>query len=983
MLKVLSALVVSAAVLSSTPLLDANKTRSVTPTSSGEETILYQNDFSNPLTADDILYEGFTVENGVAKNGANSTIMVPTVESNDYSLSFDIKGDGSNFYAFFGNVAGGNEIRYGVEAQGAYYFTRTEDSTGIYDVYNNSMPINGGMIDTPIDLEGGAHLEFKFIDGTSEIWVDGTLRAITNLDNFGNLRYQRRKHFDEQPLTYLRFEWNGGYELDNFVWEEINNDNSVGIVADKTNTVIKSGYFGLPWGGEVLTHDNYKIETKFKMNDELSGDTFHRVVLGGLNNDLHDKVNNGENGDADSYLDFELIMHEDKTAHINVYSHKVDQMWINHFTEGNLINLSDAPNNEIILTTEVQGENVFLSVNGELLKSWTFNDLGFSKGTLQYVTLFHDSDKNCTFENSTFYGYDTEEGAYIYTPETEVFAGETFTINSSIFPSNYSGTYEWYVNDAATGETDDSYTFTDAAEGTYKVQLKSSDFESNILNINVVGKMITITADKLSGYQTDTFEITSTILGDFSSEAPKWYVDGEVRESETDKLVLTNLNPGTHTVELKSSDCTSNVITIEIVRPSLTIESDKTGFYVGETYDFKANLEGISGDVTYEWYLDGSATPIEGVTGDTYHLDTTGMEKGTTHTLYVKVGNVESEIISFFIITNPLEELEQEENWQSIYNMTIEDGVEYGTFIGRKEGDRTYLEANVDGALAYKPTDMKFPSSTTYSLKMDVWVPETVDKPYYYYPTWDNMFGAGKGGETAVEIGTAGLRPYVKNQSNQASAEVNLGKDLTYGAGISKAGDWNTIELVMYNKFVAAYINGEMVMFTTMPNITYPSGLTLCAFPDGGSGRVPIKISNVSVTDLVVPAPDLEQVRVTTSANTISLGESVTFTAQLVPFNAEATTIEWYVNDQKVDGSEMRYTFTPETSGTYKVHCVIDGITSNAINLTVNDSNGGDTPENGGQNNIGYIIGGVIGGVVVLGGIGVGVYFYLKNKKKK
>ena len=972
MLKVLSAFVVGLATIATSQMPTYKKEVSTFNSSDGEE-ILYQNDFSEALNADDILYEGFEIENGVAKNITNATISVPLDDSNDYSLSFDIKGDGGNFYTFFNGVAneGTASIRYGVEGNGAYIFTRLEDDTGIYDIYNNSGQINGGLNNITANLETGAHIEYKFIDGYSEVWLNNDLLFVTNLDNFGNLRYQRRKHFEESPLTNISFEWAGNYELDNFVWKTISRDDAKGVVADTSNThVADGGYFGLPWGGEILNYDNYKVVTKFKMNETLTGDSYHRVVLGGLNNDMH----NTTSSDADSYLDFEILLHEDKKANLNIYTHTDTATFINH--GGDIeVNLADASNGEIILITEVIGEKVNVYINDTLVKELTFEELGFTKGTLQYVTLFNEA-KNCSFENSTFYGFDESTGVVISAPGGDYIEGNNIEFNSTFLPTNYIGDFEWYLNGEATGEKDKTFVLENPKAGSYTVQLKSGDFESNVLTFDVADKLIRINSDKLTGFTTDTFEITSEIYGDFGEEEPKWYVDGEIKESSKEQLTLSNLSIGEHTVQLKTSEVESNILTITITQAEVEIEAEKTGFFPGENADFVAQVEGLSGDLEYSWYLDNSL--VEGETESIFNLDTTGMEEGTTHSLYVEVGGIESDIVSFFIITDPLEKLEQEENWASIYDFEIQDGVEYGTFIGRKEGDRTYLEANKDGEINYVPTDIEFPSSTTYSLKMDIWVPETVDKPYYYYPVWSNMFGAGKNGETAVEIGTEGLRPYIKNQATGTTAEANLGKDLSYATGVSKANAWNTVELVMYNKFVAAYINGEMVMFTTMANVTYPSGLSFNGFPDGGSGHIPFKISNISIYDLVQEAPDLEQVRLTSSAKSIEVGQTATITAQLVPYNAEATTCEWYVNNEKVDGNEFRYVFTGEEAGTFKIHCVVDGIKSNEIDIEVKGaSNDGSNPDN----NIGIIVGSVIGGVVVLGAIGVGTYFVIKKKK--
>ena len=51
--------------------------------------------------------------------------------------------------------------------------------------------------------------------------------------------------------------------------------------------------------------------------------------------------------------------------------------------------------------------------------------------------------------------------------------------------------------------------------------------------------------------------------------------------------------------------------------------------------------------------------------------------------------------------------------------------------------------------------------------------------------------------------------------------------------------------------------------------------------------------------------------------------------ANVNPYNAEYTTIEWYVNDVKVDGANsLTYSFSADKEGEYKIYCKIDNISS-------------------------------------------------------
>ena len=110
-------------------------------------------------------------------------------------------------------------------------------------------------------------------------------------------------------------------------------------------------------------------------------------------------------------------------------------------------------------------------------------------------------------------------------------------------------------------------------------------------------------------------------------------------------------------------------------------------------------------------------------------------------------------------------------------------------------------------------------------------------------------------------------------------------------------------------------------------------------------------------------------------------GGTVTATATLNPFNAEANAIAWYVNGEKVEGAnELSYAFTTDTPGEYKIYCEIDGVKSAEKTITVTAATaGGDT---GGGSNTGMWIGiGIAIGVVVIAAVAVTVVMVRKKKK--
>ena len=138
-----------------------------------------------------------------------------------------------------------------------------------------------------------------------------------------------------------------------------------------------------------------------------------------------------------------------------------------------------------------------------------------------------------------------------------------------------------------------------------------------------------------------------------------------------------------------------------------------------------------------------------------------------------------------------------------------------------------------------------------------------------------------------------------------------------------------------------------MALFFQMNTATVPSGCSFNLYPDGGAGVVPVRIRNISFSGVVEPAPDLVSVNVSLSSVNVKAGETVTATATLNPFNAEANEIAWYVNGEKMEGNELSYTFASEAPGEYKIYCEIDGVKSAEKTITVTAADGGEDDEGG------------------------------------
>ena len=214
--------------------------------------------------------------------------------------------------------------------------------------------------------------------------------------------------------------------------------------------------------------------------------------------------------------------------------------------------------------------------------------------------------------------------------------------------------------------------------------------------------------------------------------------------------------------------------------------------------------------------------------------------------------------------------------------------------------------------------------------------------------------------ELAWEVNPEGVRPYIKDQSTGKEylhTDYGFGLDFSYEGGIAKKGDWNEITVAVSGSYVSMYLNGQIALFFEM--------------------TVPVRIRNICFAGVVEPAPDLESVSVSLSSVNVEKGGTITASATLNPFNAEANTVVWYINGEKVDGSGLSLTFTPEEEGEYTIVCEVDGLRSAEKTFTVTAAQGGGEE---GTTNTGLWIGIGVAAVVVIAGVVIAVVLVKKKK---
>ena len=942
------------------------------PVKAAEENVVIADDFSGETS---IFGDNASLANGeatITKGGGMFHVPFPEdklLASNNYVISFDMRyAADTHFYLHLLGLDGSNadsNIYFHCEANGMYLSMC--DFYG-HSVYNNSGDDTGGLDYNQVFLTDFAHFEIVHYNGYIELWANGVRRVVSHLSNFGNNRYSTRTEIAEGVITGLGFHADAANAvvIDNLVVKEaVAADTS--YFADSNETNAGNVRF-LPLSARNLDQGNFRVTGTFVITDEAAMGHYPTINLYGLNASLHHQ-------NARSYgINFQSCVNGLEVLP-QIFAQTDDIEWV---SGGEAAPVTLTSGQELQYQIDVWGDHIQFYVNGELVRDITFTSMGITKGHLQYIRISGGSA--AYWKDVSYVGLDAETGAVVTSnAKSEMMTGSTVTLNATAFGAATDETFEWYVNGEKQTETGKQLVLADLAEGKYEVVYKSASFTSNVTAFEVISKKITISADMLEMYPDGSATFTAELTGDFSADALAWYVNGEKHIDGSEPLTLSGLAAGNYVVTLQAGETVSNILTLVVKPASLKITTSKHIYKQNETAELSAAVVGASaGEIA--WFVNGVAA--EGT--DVLSLDMSAYNEGDKIVVTATCGDLTSKEMLLYVSADLLGNITSDETYQEISKMEIAAGGDFGTHqVGTDDGNYLYMTeaggswCNYTGAM---------PTQTGFIWEYKVFIPADISGKYYVYPCMtalDSNYASAMM-ETAIEVSPEGIRPYFKNQgsgSEYLHTEYGLGVDTSY-EGVSKLGEWNTISLAVKGTQAAMYINGEQVLFVTIATMGVPGAISVNMWPDAGD-TIPLKLKDFAVSGLVAPAPDLESVSISVSKVEAKVGEKVKFSANLNPFNAEANEIAWYVNDAKVDGTGMTFEFTAEAEGTYKIHCVIDGITSASKTITVvaenaNNNNNADVPGEETPDNTGLIIG-IVAAVVVIGTV-VAVIVIKKKK---
>ena len=900
--------------------------------------------------------------------------------SNNYEVEFDLflKTDAVARVVFKGlavdkQTGNAGDISMRVEAGGTYWIL---DAGNNQQIYNNSGTDHGALDATPVPLtESAARVKLVHFEGYVELWVNGTRRIVTHLEGFGNNNYNTRGTFDEGKITAIEFssDANNSMCLDNIKVTE-----AVGKSTSYTETNSATGAYGKTFSlsAQNLYHENYVIETTFNVFDSSKSDYFPTLRLFGINNSLK-ATYGGENAyfiNVQSHVSGNVF-------NAGIYYHTPEHLngdWAG--IAGSKTVESDADGN-MVYRLEVYGDNLDFCLNGEKVISTTFTEMGFPKGSLQYIVV-RDTNANTgsAWTSFSYYGYEGQTAAVIKADKDRVMAGETLTVTADVYGNKEGEEFFWYIDGVKQSEEGLTLTVTDLSEGEHVIVYKSENVESNEIKVSCSDRRITISLEDKDKtfYPIDEIKVNAGLEGDFTGETVVWYLNGEALEEAGETLTLSGLAAGDYTLVYKTDGVTSNVISFTVNEGFVTVTTEKGSYFNSENATFTAELTGISEDAAIKWFVDG--VEVAGETGKTFTLSLSDVTIGSQILVKCTANGSESEEVPVSVVYDVYDKITNDENYKVLPQVAIEEGGGYGDYLVGSDDEGNYLYSGKQAGEGgpYWQYSGEMPTGIAFIFSYKLYIPADINGIYYVYPCLQGMNSKypNMAMETAVEVNAKGLRPYIKDQGTNKSYDADsygFGKDLTYGAGIVDKGEWFDICVAVDGMYISMYINGEIVLFFRLATATVSSSVSFNMWPDAGD-TIPVRMKDIKFACIEEPLPDLTAVTITVSETEIEAGGSVTFTARPNPFNAETNNIVWYVNGKAVEGNGLTYVFTSDKGGEYKVYCTIDGITSNERTITVTAAPGGGNPA------LLWSLVGVGIGLVVIGG-GVAVFFIIRKKK--
>lgn len=504
------------------------------------------------------------------------------------------------------------------------------------------------------------------------------------------------------------------------------------------------------------------------------------------------------------------------------------------------------------------------------------------------------------------------ESVSLSVDKTDIKVGQTATLSTTVSPSNAveTATYEIIEGNGLVTLNGDTLTATGA--GTVKVVAKAGEVTSNEVVITITevepeiihAESVTLVADKTEIEVGDVVTLNATINPTDAVEVATYEITEGTENASLVDNVLTATKSGTVKVVAKAGEVTSNVITItikdkqpEIIHAeSVSLVANNTEIKVGETVTLSATVNPANAVETPAYEI------IEGSEYATLSNNILTATAAGTVKVVAKAGEVTSNEVTIVISSNaPVED-----------KMTI----------SRVEG-LSDMVANAYYVLGYEEHQ---DSEDLILMKNTGTVTPTKGGYFEHNPS-------------KIQVTTmTDVDDYVVTfEEGKTAGTYNIKADGYYvakGDGTSK--DVNLVNKEAAQDFTLSFSNNSdlaAIAFTSDSNtwkLQYNSSSPRFCFYST-SQKMPV----IYRVDNYKPATyEVESIILSSEKSSISVGESTTLSATILPTKATGT-----VNYEIVSGNEYATlsgnTLTGRAAGNVKVVAKVDSVTSNEINISV------------------------------------------------
>ena len=938
-----------------------NSKKTITPVlAEPEEDVLYFEDFSGDTLP--LKWGGnkpiFDLIDGKALfNGSNPWKLIyfdpdegERVSSNNYDISFDLHYNSSaeSYFHIDGiDVTTPGNIYLALIEGGTYWRLGNYGSCDIFD--NSGEDQGSNTIDPAVVAKMKAtsvNVRFYILDDVIELFVEGKKIISVPLSAYGNNRYSSRRAITKGIIDGFAFDCRasaGEMTIDNFLVKEAKRNQPTYYYSD--DVFSSNAAEVLPLSYANMFNDNFTVSARFTVNRTLVenssihaypriGLVMNQIIPGLQLSDPSNCIN------AQNYLDRNFA-----TPWIGAIKHDT-YSW--NGVNGEYVEC-DYDDTTYVQTVSVWGNHISLTtdsgLDGEREKytiNTTFDEIGIPKGKLLSIVI---GNGYTTATDVEYFGYENDFGVKVFANATRILKNNELILNAKTY-GPASSDLVWYVDGVATDIHATSLNKSDLTVGTHTFAYGNETIKSEVVSVEVFENMITISADKTSIYPIDNVTFTAVTEGDFAGKTLNWQVNNNILEGKTgETLVLDNLQPGNYKVKCVCENISSNEVQITVKAPELTISSIKTMYKPSETAVVTTTRKGIAESDAIEWFVNGTKNAHTGISFELPLKDyaTSGKVVIEAST----VSGTKSNFLTLYVTGDIYAYISVDPNWRTIYQQEITDGMEFGSYEVLEDETGKFLHPtnnDIGDSGSFEPITVK---ASSWAMEYDLLVPATVKSysgSYFAYPSAVGLDSKNPSDavELAVSVSSWGFTTYVKTHAsgiNYDYGRYNTGVNLSYSGGIAKIG-WNHIVFAMNGNMAAFYINGTMVYFAEIANVSSPSGFVMCMYP-GSGGKIPLGFKNFTIKGAVEPAPDVASVIVSANKVAAQLGETISFNAVAFPYNAGVETIEWYVNGTKVEGAnKLTYSFTPDQIGEYRVVCVVNGISSSEKVITIVSLNG-------------------------------------------